>query len=128
MKSRSEDSTNSVHAPYDDPAQLDLIAALEEGRRRRDRGQQTAEHGTDVQWKLAFDEVLSRWARSGEVFTVNEIIDEVGPPLAGTPQVYGTLMSAAAKRGLIAKTGTVRQSPKASRNGGWVFEWRGVSS
>jgi hypothetical protein len=112
--------------PQDNAPSL-FDAEQDEGRRRRDEGMRTAEHAAHPWVKDAIDQAITRWARTLAPFVADDIRDEV-PILASSPNVLGARVSAAARKGLIRKTGMYRPSRAASRHGGVVAEWVGVGS
>ena len=100
-------------------------AEADEGRRRRDDGMRTAEHASHPWVKEAMDRAIERWAKRREPFTSDDVRDEV-EVLASSAGLLGARINSAARRGLIRKTGTYRQSRRASRHGGVVAEWIGA--
>jgi hypothetical protein len=109
------------------PSLFDAVTDAAAGRRLRDDGMRTAEHAAHPWVKVAVDEAIKRWAARRVPFVSDDIRDEV-PMLASSPKLLGARINAAARQGLIRKTGTYRQSRNASRHGGVVAEWIGGAS
>jgi hypothetical protein len=122
---RRREST-SCRAGEDEPSdQLDIFAAADDGRQRRDDGMRTAEHAAHPWVKVAVDGAIARRAASRVPFVSDDVRDDV-PFLSSHPNVLGARFNAAARRGEIVKTGAYRQSRNASRHGGVVAEWVGA--
>lgn len=96
---------------------------LEDGRRNRDRGMQTATYATDVAWVRACDAAIRMLAATGDEFDAEVVRSIVGPPV-GSPNALGPRIGAAARRGLIVKVG-YRQALRPERNAGPLAVWRG---
>ena len=107
----------------DSSEQLDIFAALDEGRRRRDEGQRAAENNTHPGVKAAFERAIREFAKSGNPFTAEDLRARC-QPLASSPNVIGAAISAAAKRGEIRRVGFV-QAQRAEAHGRWISQWAG---
>lgn len=113
------------------PIPASLFDVLDEARHRRDDGQRLALHATHHGWRAAAERVIAEYAEAGKPFTIDDVTDRIGHALASSPNALGSLMTSAARQGLIRKCGYVqsrRESRRESRAGGYVFEWIGVAA
>lgn len=115
-------SSHAAGGPASQQASLD--DALAEAR-LRDEGMRSASRNTWTPWKRAAEEALEVLAHSGHDFTADDLIAEVGLPVASSKNAVGPLFGTAAKQGLIRKVG-YRISERPARRGGVVAIWRGA--
>ncbi len=101
---------------------------LAEGERRKAEGQQRATTSWTQRdgWNTRFDSVLERMALKGVLFTSEDITAEVGLPTSGSPSAVGARMTAAAKRGLIRKTGRMLKAERPNQHAALLTEWQGT--
>jgi hypothetical protein len=104
----------------DDTDQLDIFAALDEGRRRRDDGMRTALHGEDVRIVSALETEVRRFAAMKVEFTPDEIMPELT-----SRRALGPVFSRLAKAGEIVCVGTTT-STRPERHGALTRVWRGA--
>lgn len=82
-------------------------------------------------WKRTFKTSLARWAATGHPFTSEDVIAVVGLPCGdiamNANNAVGAMMTAAAKVGLIRKTGNRVQARRASSHGAELTEWIGAA-
>lgn len=98
---------------------------VHEGERRKDTGQALAARGTwDVRegWTARFNQAI-RQLRSGAALTSETVTAIVGMPPAGSPSRVGALMTAAAKRGEIVKTGRMVKAERPNQHAAMLTEW-----
>lgn len=100
---------------------------IDDGDTRRERGMVAATHASHPWVKTATDAAIKRWALRRVPFVADNIRSEV-EQLASSPNLLGARINAAARRGLIRKTGNYRKSRTASRHGGVVAEWIGTGT
>lgn len=112
---------------HDGPTLLDHLEDLErrEAQRRRDEGVTVAHHATHTGWRLMAERVLGELADAGEPFTVDDLRQRVGHPLASSDNSMGALIAGAAKRGRIRAVGFA-QSSRPESHGRWVRQWVGA--
>lgn len=99
------------------------------GRADKDTGQQRA-FGAVSSWAEEASAAVRTLARSGEPFTSEDVTGLVGLPAGevGTNRnnAVGALMTAAARAGVIRKTGHRRLCRRRSSHGRELTEWVGV--
>lgn len=82
-------------------------------------------------WKRRFKTSLAKWAATGHSFTSEDVIAIVGLPCGdiamNANNAVGAMMTAAAKAGLIRKTGNRVQARRASSHGAELTEWIGAA-
>jgi hypothetical protein len=100
--------------------QLDLYATGI-AEQLRDTGAELATHHFD-EWQNKAEAVLEELARSGGVFSSEDIYEASGP--APSDGAMGALFLKAAKSGRIVNVGIVR-AKRVSRHAGVVRTWRG---
>lgn len=104
-----------------------MIWGKGEGQRRRDTAiaqLELAIFPTVDPWTLAADHTIRTLARLGEPFDAERIRQECGDPTR--PGLIGSRLLAAAKKGLIQKTGNYRVADRPERRGGVLAEWVGT--
>lgn len=111
--------------PPPEPAPRTLLDELEDARRARDDGAQTAADSSHPYWRLAAEQAIRELAASGRVFTAEDLRDRVGQ-LGGHANSVGGLFLAAARRGDIVAAG-YRQATRAEAHGRVLRAWRGAS-
>jgi hypothetical protein len=83
---------------------------------------------TSPEWMDAAMAWITWLAQRGPPFTSENIIEEIGQPtdIHGNPKpnAMGAVFCAAARRGLIVRTG-YQQATRASRHAGMISVWRG---
>lgn len=82
-------------------------------------------------WNKAAWDCLIRHAGTGDWFTSDDIIEQVGvPDTSGTPNAgnnrIGQMIRKAAEQGLIYHDGRVTKSRRKSRHKGAIRLWRGT--
>lgn len=97
---------------------------MDEGRRRRDEGQERVDSHTDEAWKDAADAAIARLARTGRPFTAEDLTDLVGMP--PRHNAIGSRFTTAARAGLIEEIG-YKQSTRAARHASRMLVWRGTN-
>lgn len=88
-----------------------------------------AEIAVHKSWHVAADRAMGYLAKTGREFTADDLrrlLDQAGEP--ATPNAYGGLMMAWARRGLIRKTGQFMNSTQPKRNGGVNAVWVGTNA
>lgn len=114
---------------YDQAAQDDLWRSLqapvEEGRRLRDQGVRTAEHGLDTRWRVAAEAVIAQLAATRQPFTSDHVTARVGPALGSATGGMGAVIRGAATRGLIRAAGYVTSS-RPEAHGRPIRQWVGT--
>ena len=110
----------------DQPSLFDPV----EGHRRKEEGMRQAEQAPDVQtWKRWFRIVLEEFADLGQPFTSEDIIEQIGLPRRNVQtnanNAVGAMISGAARRKVIRKTGRHRLSRRPSSHGAELTEWVG---
>ena len=111
------------------PEQLSLTP--HKGFELKDEGMRQALNAKDIEiWKQQFLAILMAHARSMEAFTSEDLIREVGLPRKEIKQnrnsAVGAMMNAAAKSGIIRKTGIHVYSERPSSHGAQLAEWIGT--
>lgn len=102
---------------------------LPEGERRKEEGQARADGGWAQRdgWTERFDAALTHIALTRSPFTSEDVTTQVGmPPSGSSPSVVGSRMIAAAKRGLIRKTGRMVKAHRPNQHAALLTEWRGA--
>lgn len=97
---------------------------IDDARTARDDGLRTAEHATDVAWRVACDEAIRRLAEAGDLFTAEDVRALVGHPVAASANAMGPRFMAAARRGLIEPAGWVTAG-RVEAHGRALRQWRG---
>ncbi|MCA8950229.1 MAG: DUF4118 domain-containing protein [Planctomycetes bacterium] len=124
-------ATPAVVEP-DEPTQQQQDAEEEPEMQRRDTD--TAEAGppsSTLSWRTAVDDVLVGLAKAGEPFTITDVRATAAALGIGEPEhanAWGAVVTAAKRRGLIAKTGRLLRSEREGRNAGLIAEWVGVAA
>ena len=91
-------------------------------------GKQTALDNAPHQWRERFDRALTYLASLDDPFTVDDVIARAGLPRMSEMNknnAVGAIMSAAARRGLIRRTG-YEQAGRSLSHGRAVSVWQGV--
>lgn len=109
--------------------QLDLVAALA----AKDRGTALALSPQRLdEWRQEFTRVVTTWARLGQTFTSEDVVDAVGLPAGehGTNRnnAVGAMMNALARRGVIRKTAKRVPSRRPSSHGAELIVWTGAAA
>lgn len=110
----------------EDSAQLDIFAAIEDGKRRRDDGMRAVRHNTHTGWRLLVDRVISDLAAAGREFTAEDVRERSGHPLGSHDNALGAAMAAAARAGIIETVG-YEQATRPEAHGRILRVWRGAS-
>lgn len=98
---------------------------VREGERLKAEGQaRTTIH--DLPWGKRFDHELRSLAYGQEPFTSEDVTARVGMPAQGSPSAVGARMTAAAKKGLIAKTGRRVKAQRPNQHAAELTEWIGI--
>lgn len=112
-----------------DPVQMNLLQGLEFKESGMEQAIQTA-YRSYPEWKDAFVAAIERLASYMVPFTSEDVIAVCGLP---TGQIrdhangaVGALINAAARRGVIRKTGRRVPSKRPSSHGADLAEWIGV--
>ncbi|MGH2711613.1 MAG: hypothetical protein ACRDH9_10475 [Actinomycetota bacterium] len=100
------------------------LEGVEAGEALRDQGMRLVELNVDQDWSSRFDAEVRRRARTGELFTVDDVIEAVGEP--DKPNAKGARINAAARGGLIVQVDWVK-SPRASRHANPNRIWKGTA-
>jgi hypothetical protein len=110
-----------------EPDLFDELAA-QEGERRKAEGQShalTADSLVLDVWRANAYEILRAWGQRREAFTSTDLIDVLGMP--PRPNAVGAVMTAAAKKGLIAHTDRYVKSTRPTCHAAVVRVWTRVS-
>ena len=102
------------------PTLDDALAAAADGMDR-------AERHADTDWKDACRRIIKTLAASGEPFRSDDVCFELDkrPESTHDRRAVGPMIAAAAREGLIVKTGDMRRSVR--RNGSMQWLWVGVA-
>lgn len=131
---RSQRTPARTHSSVtvDGPSLFDLPLLAEPVGNDLKRGGQALAIAPNVleDWKRRFKTSLARWADTGSTFTSEDVIAVVGLPCGdiamNANNAVGAMMTAAAKAGLIRKTGNRQQARRASSHGAELTEWIGA--
>lgn len=96
-----------------------------EGERLKAEGQALTYTGNG-DWGARFDVTLRSLAGSGEPFTSEDVTARVGLPAGRSPSAVGAHMTAAAKLGVIAKTGRRVKAKRPNQHAAELTEWVGI--
>jgi hypothetical protein len=109
-----------------DPTQLDLFTSLE----HKESGMAQARDHADHSWKDRYELTIHRLAGTGVPFTSEDVTAHVGLPTGAIRKdrnnAVGALINAAARAGVIRKTGRRVASRRPSSHGAELSEWVGV--
>jgi hypothetical protein len=86
-------------------------------------GMTLADGAASEEWKDRWDRAIAALARTGEEFTADDVRRIAGPPL-DHPNAAGARFHAAARRGLIERTG-YRKSARQILHAHPIAVWRG---
>lgn len=104
--------------------QLTIEQSLDEGQRRRDRGQQAALLSSSVGWKALAERAIAELAATGQPFTAEDLRERVGRPLGSSDNCMGAVFGTAARAGIIEPIAyTQAKRPEAA--GRVLRVWRG---
>jgi len=106
------------------------LFAQSEGDTLKEEGMAQAlmKQGLEV-WSAGFDTALRDLALTGLPFTAEDVVDVAGLPHESVPNgnnQIGAKINAAAKKGMIRKTGEWRKSVRPSSHSRELREWVGV--
>jgi hypothetical protein len=101
---------------------------LAEGIRRKEEGQARASNGYSQldNWPHRFDTTVEMLAQRRVPFTSEDATAITGLPPAGSPSAVGARMTAAAKRGIIRKTGRYVKAERPNQHAAVIAEWIGA--
>jgi hypothetical protein len=110
---------------------LSARAEYDPGIVRKGRGQENAISASDPRWLSDAKQAILTLAAFGRPFTSEDVTERVGLPrgVTGTNKnnAVGAIMSAAARRNIIRKTGRHVLSKRASSHGAELIEWIGAA-
>lgn len=111
-------------------ARLQLAFDFEAGLAAKDTGTQAALDNAPAEWKDEAYRVIVLLALSGRPFTSEDLTIRVGLPSGevGTNRnnAVGAVINAAAREGLIKRTGTRRLSQRRASHAAELAEWIGA--
>lgn len=100
-----------------------------EGEVLKEAGQQRALDAARS-WKEMFADEVKLLARSGRVFTSEDVLVNVGLPTGEVEMngnnAVGAMMTSLAKKGVIRKTGARVMAVRPSSHGAELTEWQGI--
>lgn len=100
--------------PYVQPSLFDAPAA----QLAAERGMEQAERNADAQWRWRVEQGIRQLARSGRVFSSDDVWELVGePPSTTHPNALGSVFNRLARQGVIRMVGyTNSQRVRSHRN------------
>lgn len=108
-----------------EPQQLDLLKGLD----YKEQGMTAAIEHAEADWKSRFASTVARLASYGVPFTSEDVLEVVGLPTGSIGvnrnNAVGAMMNAAARAGVIRKTGRRLHSKRTVSHGAELTEWIG---
>lgn len=129
--SLSPEAIYNIMQQYEEPPQPPALSLTITGEELKAQGQQAAMSAAELnEWKVQFYTAVAELAALDTPFTSEDVTYRIGLPRTTVQtnrnNAVGAMMSAAAKRGVIQKTGRRVKSKRPSSHAAELTQWIGA--